>query len=67
MKVPIDNRKPILEAERKALDELYSIQINSVRTLAKLLGYPCPIVDRRDRPRQDVPDIDACAILDRNK
>lgn len=63
MHQPIDTTK-MLEAERKALDELYRMQINSVRTLAKILGYPCPIVPRNDRPGRDVPSVDIRATID---
>lgn len=59
MHPPRDPPKPVmLAAERKALEELYRIQINSVRTLAGLLGYPNPIAPRGDRP---VPAKPECA------
>jgi hypothetical protein len=40
---------PLPAAERKALEELYRLQISSVRSLARLLGKPCPIKDRDER------------------
>lgn len=62
MPIPTD-KIPMLDAERKALEELYRLQVNSVRTLARVLGYPNPIADRRERPHRDVPDIDARGIV----
>lgn len=35
--------------DRRQLEELYRQQISAVRTLARLLGYPCPIADRAER------------------
>lgn len=49
--------------ERRQLEELYRQQISAVRTLAKLLGYPCPIVTRAER-RTIVQDLDDCGTLE---
>lgn len=46
---------PLPAAERKALEELYRLQISSVRSLARLLGKPCPIKDRDERRACDTP------------
>lgn len=45
--------------QRKQLEELYRQQISAVRTLARLLGYPCPIASREERraaPKQPLDD-----------
>jgi len=39
------------EAERAALLELYRQQVSAVRSLARILNIPCPIVDRDERKR----------------
>jgi hypothetical protein len=39
----------IAPEQRKQLEELYRQQISAVRTLARLLGYPCPIASRTER------------------
>lgn len=49
--------------DRKRLEELYRQQISAVRTLARLLGYPCPIADRAER-RTIVQDLDGCGTLE---
>lgn len=49
--------------DRRQLEELYRQQISAVRTLARLLGYPCPIVSRAER-RIIVQDVDSCGTLE---
>lgn len=41
--------------ERRTLEELYRQQVSAVRTLARLLGYPCPILSREERRSNDRP------------
>lgn len=36
-------------AERQQAEEAYRQAIGLVRSLARLLGYPCPIVSRQER------------------
>jgi hypothetical protein len=57
--------QPITDTQRRQLEELYRQQISAVRTLARLLGYPCPIADRADRAerRTIVQDLDGCGTL----
>lgn len=55
--------QPITPEQRKQLEELYRQQVSAVRTLAKMLGYPCPIVSREERRGATVRPIDVCAIL----
>lgn len=49
--------------ERRQLEELYRQQISAVRTLARLLGYPCPIATRAER-RTIVQELDDCGIVE---
>lgn len=42
-------QQPITPDQRRQLEELYRQQISAVRTLARLLGYPCPIASRQER------------------
>jgi hypothetical protein len=53
----------IASEERRQLEELYRQQISAVRTLARLLGYPCPITTRTERRAIPVQAIDESAIL----
>lgn len=39
------------EEERKELETIYRQHIGAIRSLARLLGYPCPIAERDKRPR----------------
>lgn len=55
--------RPITTEQRKQLEELYRQQISAVRTLARLLGYPCPIARREDRQAISVQTIDGCDTL----
>lgn len=50
-------------AERRDLEAAYRQQIGSIKALARLLGYPCPIADRAER-RTTVQDLDGCGTLD---
>jgi hypothetical protein len=50
--------QPITSEERKQLEELYRQSISTVRTLARLLGYPCPIASREERRSAPVQPID---------
>lgn len=54
--------QPITTEQRKQLEELYRQQISAVRTLARLLGYPCPIASRA--ARREMQYLDDRAILD---
>lgn len=56
--------QPIVTEERKQLEELYRQQISAVRTLARLLGYPCPIASREERRTTPVQAIDDCGTLE---
>jgi hypothetical protein len=49
--------------DRRQLEELYRQQISAVRTLARLLGYPCPIATRAEK-RTTVQDVDTCGTLE---
>ena len=51
-------------AERQQLEELYRQQISAVRTLARLLGYPCPIASRAERRNPVHQAIDDRGILE---
>jgi hypothetical protein len=53
----------IAPEQRRQLEELYRQQISAVRTLARLLGYPCPIASREERRAASVQPIDDRAIL----
>lgn len=55
--------QPISPEERRQLEELYRQQISAVRTLARLLGYPCPIADRRERSMEGVQGVDGSGTL----
>lgn len=46
--------------ERRQLEELYRQQVSAVRSLARILGLPCPIVSREER-RQAAPETPAPA------
>lgn len=60
--------QPELDAEtRKRLDEAYRQAISLVRTLAPVLGYPCPIADRKDRRKTTGSPLAHYAILDTDK
>jgi hypothetical protein len=55
--------QPTITAEqRRELEAIYRQQIGAIRALARLLGYPCPIADRRDR-HMAVQSIDTCDTL----
>jgi hypothetical protein len=49
--------------QRRQLEELYRQQISAVRTLARLLGYPCPIASRHERRAVPMQPIDDCDTL----
>lgn len=49
--------------QRKQLEELYRQQISAVRTLARMLGYPCPIAPRAERAPPDVQSVDIRGTL----
>jgi hypothetical protein len=49
--------------QRRQLEELYRQQISAVRTLARLLGYPCPIAGRQERRATAVQTIDEGGTL----
>jgi hypothetical protein len=53
--------------QRKHLDEAYRQAISLVRTLAPVLGYPCPIVPREERNKPTPSVLTDCAILDTDK
>lgn len=53
----------ITPEQRRQLEELYRQQISAVRTLAHLLGYPCPIASRAERRPIPARTVDDCAIL----
>lgn len=53
----------IAPEERKQLEELYRQSISTVRTLARLLGYPCPIASREERRAVPVQAIDESGTL----
>lgn len=55
--------QPITTEQRKQLEELYRQQVSAVRTLARLLGYPCPIAPREERRAVPVQTIDVCDTL----
>lgn len=46
--------KQLTPEERRQLEELYRQQVSAVRTLAKLLGYECPIRTREEKRVQSV-------------
>lgn len=50
-------------AERRELEASYRQAISLARSLAKVLGYPCPIADRAER-RTTVQDLDDCGTLE---
>lgn len=50
--------QPITAAQRRQLEELYRQQVSAVRTLARMLGYPCPIASRAERRNPVEQDID---------
>lgn len=56
-------QQPIATEERKQLEELYRQTISTARTLARLLGYPCPIASREERRAVPVQAIDDCGTL----
>lgn len=41
--------RPLTPDERRQLEELYRQQISAVRSLARILGLPCPLKDRDER------------------
>lgn len=55
---------PIAPEQRRQLEELYRQQISAVRTLAYLLGYPCPIASRQERRAAAVQPVDDCGTLE---
>lgn len=55
---------PITPEQRRQLEELYRQQISAVRTLALMLGYPCPIANRQERRNPVHQAIDDRGILD---
>lgn len=44
---------PLTPEQRKTFEELYRQQVSAVRSLARLLGKPCPIVDKEERRRAE--------------
>lgn len=40
---------PLTPEQRRAFEELYRQQVSAVRSLARMLGKPCPIKDRDER------------------
>lgn len=61
MNVPLS--QPITPEQRRQLEELYRQQVSAVRTLAKMLGYPCPIASREERRPSARRPVDDYAIL----
>lgn len=57
-------QQPITSDQRQQLEELYRQQISAVRTLARLLGYPCPIASRQERRNPVHQAIDDRGILE---
>lgn len=57
-------QQPITPEQRRQLEELYRQQISAVRTLARLLGYPCPIASRAIRCNPVHQAIDDRGILE---
>lgn len=55
---------PITPEYRQQLEELYRQQISAVRTLARLLGYSCPIASRQERRIVACQSVDSNVILD---
>lgn len=55
---------PIAIEQRRQLEELYRQQVSAVRTLALLLGYPCPIASRAERRNPVHQAIDDRGILE---
>lgn len=58
---------PLTAEQRKHLDELYRLQVGSVKSLARLLGYPCPIVSREEKRTNGRQPVDDNAILTSDK
>lgn len=54
----------ITTAQRRQLEELYRQQVSAVRTLARLLGYPCPIANRTERRNPVEQEIDNRATME---
>ena len=54
---------PLTAEQRHHLEELYRLQIGSVKSLARLLGYPCPIVGREERKDENRRDLAHYGIL----
>jgi len=50
VRVPADL---LSDEERREFEALYRQQISSVRTLARLLGYPCPLKPSREELREE--------------
>lgn len=57
-------QQPITPEQRRQLEELYRQQISAVRTLAYLLGYPCPIANRAERRALPCQNVDSGVILE---
>lgn len=56
--------QPCFTAEqRRDLEAAYRQQIGSIKALARLLGYPCPIASRAER-RTIVQELDDCGIVE---
>lgn len=45
----MDSSPPLTPEQRQELEALYRQTISAVRSLARLLGKPCPIVSKQDR------------------
>lgn len=58
-----DGVEDLYATQRRQLEELYRQQISAVRTLARLLGYPCPIASRQERRAMPVQPIDDCDTI----
>ncbi len=54
--------QPITPQQRRELEASYRQAVSLARSLARLLGYPCPIADRAER-RTTVQNIDTCDTL----
>jgi hypothetical protein len=57
-------QQPITPEQRRQLEELYRQQVSAVRTLARLLGYPCPIASRQERRNQAIDERGTGGILE---
>ena len=51
-------------SERQEVEEAYRQAISLVRSLARLLGYPCPIASRQERRNPVREEIDKRGIME---